>query len=309
MYYVNMNYEEIETQLKNFETDYNNNVCMFNIFSEVGNLKRKKINCDFYNTNKNGVDCEINNNDIILKQIDNTVKKLLKNIHPDKIIIIFGSENPELLDCSTKIMQNNLSLFDAIHLLYTNLPNELFYNICNKIKLSNEQIDTILKTHKEEHIDDLFDKKFLELIHKYNNMKTKSIHNYIHSQVTVLFNNLNNNYATLIAKITYKIKIIEHDWTYNDEEKIMSREDYPLEKYLNKKTISLEVLAKLYPNSEYAKTVAFINQHLFNKISFDKYHITITLYMIAYHTFEKFIDIGTNILYTNFKYNLSCPKT
>lgn len=39
------------------------------------------------------------------------------------------------------------------------------------------------------------------------------------------------------------------------------------------------------------------------------YHITIKLYMIVYHTFEKFIDIGTKILYTNFKYNLSCPKT
>ena len=58
LYYLNMNYEEIETKLNKFESDYNNNLLMFNKFSEVGNIKQKK---NFYNyheyCNKNGVDC------------------------------------------------------------------------------------------------------------------------------------------------------------------------------------------------------------------------------------------------------------
>ena len=309
LYYLNMNYEEIETKLNKFESDYNNNLLMFNKFSEVGNIKQKK---NFYNyneyCNKNGVDCEINNNDIILKEIDNSVKKLLKIIHPDKITIIFGSEIPELLNCSTKIIQNNLSLFEAINLLYKNLSHELFYLICNKINLSNEQIYKILELHKEENIDELFDKKFLELINKYNDMKSKTIYKYIQSQVTLLFVNLNSEYCILINQITTRLRNILNDWSFNYEEKLMLCEDYPLENALNKKTISLEVLAKLYPNSEYGKIIAFINQHLFNKISFDKYHITISLYMIPYITYNKYIDIGTDILYTNFKYKLSCPK-
>ena len=306
-----MNYDEIEIKLDKFETDYNNSVFMFNKYSEIGNIKPTKTFHTYTyhdeSCHKKDNDCEITNNDIILKQIDNSVKKLLKIIHPDKIILVFGSEIPELLSCSITIIQNNLSLFDAIHLLYNNLPNELFHVVCNKINLTNEQIYKILKIHKEEHIDELFDTKFLELIKKYNNMKSKTIYNYIQSQVTTLFINLNHNYSMLINQITYKIRIIENDWSCNDEEKIMSREDYPLETYLNKKTISLEVLANLYPNSEYGKTVAFINQHLFNQIPFDKCDITISLYMIAGISYNRYVDIGTKALYTNFKYKLACP--
>lgn len=310
-----MNYEEIETKLHKFETDYNNDILMFNKFSEVGNITRNNV-IKYEYCNKNDWendcenDCEINNNDIILKDIDKSVKKLLKNIHPDKIIIIFGSEIPELLNCSNKIIQNNLSLFEAIILLYKNLPNDLFYNICNKINLSNKQIHKILEIHKEENIDDLFDKKFLEVINKYNNMKNKSIYNYIRCQVNVLFSNLNNNYHILVIQITYRIRNIQNVclFSLNNEEKLMLCEDYPLEYTLNENTISLEMLAKLYPNSEYAKTIAFINQHLFNKIPFDKYYIKIELYMSSYNTFDKYMDIGTNILYENFKYNLFCPK-
>ena len=298
-----MDYEEINAKLNKIQSNYDNDVLMFKQFSPVGDISysmRKNINESEFNI----INDNINIKDI---DIDKTVKQLLKIIHPDKIKIIFGSEIPELLICSNEIIQKNLSIFQAITLLHKNLTTELFYNICHKIKLSNKQINSILQINIEESIDNHFDKTFLDLMKKYNDMKSKTLYNYIRIKVEILFNNLCSNYDILINQIKNKLNII-NNLSLNSEEKLMSCEEFLLENTLNDKMISLEELTNLYPDSEYAKTISFIKQHLVTKIVFEKFYIKIEKYMYRQFNLTEHIDICTKNLYINFKYKISCPN-
>ena len=196
----------------------------------------------------------------------------------------------------------------SIQLLYKELPTPLFKLICEKIKVSVDDIKKIIIDKNghfdeciDECIDNQFDKSFVDLIEKYNNMRANTIYKFIHSKVYRVFNDLQLSVSELLCytnKIMYNLNCI----LLNKEEKLMAREEFPLETYLLDKTVSLSDLAKYYPESNLAKLYSFITDNIviisFNvniKIERNEY-----IHPINFVTPE-LIESCAKYLYSNYK--------
>lgn len=294
-------YKAINKKLNKLQNQYEFEVSKFKKFSPLGNIQYKNYSNSYdFNFKVNIVEPESNST-----YTNKSIKQLLKLIHPDKINILFGSDFDldtdlsKLLKCSNKIIQENMDFIQAINLLHSNIPTEIFKSICSKLKLSDQDINKIIQVEFDETIDKHFDKDFLDLVAKYNKLKSKTIYNYIYSKVSTLFSNFTKDLNNLLSQISKKIERFEL-YSLNSEEKQMAREEFRLESLLENKEISINNLSEIYSKSEFAKSLKLIKEN-FSNLSFDSLHLKITTYMYCSLDLDKYTEQCAKQLYTNYK--------
>ncbi len=259
-----LDYKNINEKMDKLKNKYEFDVSNFKKYSPIGN-----VNYDYQNINfefeLNKIKNENENLESNSNHTNQTIKKLLKVIHPDKIKLIFDEDIPELHNCSQQIIQKNLNFTDSIILLQKNLTKEIFNSICKKIDLDETTLNKILNIEYEKNIDNHFDQEFLDLVKKYNQMQSKTLYNYINSRVTILFSNINSHLNELLSRINKILDILDPSYGIT-ENILMAREEFRLEYWLNNKEIDISDLTLYYPESKFAKTFTLITENLSIKL-------------------------------------------
>lgn len=297
-----MDPQKILETINQLQNKYEEDVKKFHHFSPISEIDVKPIHI---NLNLDSKDVEIKD-----EKVNNSIKQLLKIIHPDKIKMIFGSEHSQeeldkLLECSTKIIQNDINFIESLKLIK---EKTIFFDIiCKKLNLTKDQIDKIIQINYEENIDSYFDPEFIDLVKKYNEIKSKTIYNYIYIKINALFSNWRSDLTALLENISSKIKIFTN-YDLTKEQRLMASEEFSLESQLFNKNINLHDLSKIYPNSEFTKTTNLIIETFpeLNKM-FTSYEIKIERHMSLYFNFINTFGLlkpCTKYLYEKYKKNI-----
>ncbi len=222
------NYNDINIKMESLKHEYTTNINKFrNQFSNICNINTKTIPINCIIDDKHIINC---NND----NINKSIKQLLRFIHPDKIKLIFNediNDTTSLLNCSTTIINNNLNFNEAIKLLHKDLPKKIFTKICKKLQLSVEDINKIINDY-DTTIDKHFDKEFLDLVERYNQLRSNTLYTFIYNKIHSLFLNLTIQFSHLLGEIMNKLFII--DAYVVTENILMAREEFYIEHYLER---------------------------------------------------------------------------
>jgi hypothetical protein len=256
---INLLNENLDKLQKSYELDVKN----FKKFSPLGSIQYSNLETSFnINLNPNlDTDTDINTSPEFKENYKST-KKLLKIIHPDKINLFFSHHDNQidlnkLIECSNTIIQENYDFIDSMNLIAT--KTVFFDYICDKLNISQDSREKIIKINFDESIDKHFDPQIINFIEKYNYLKSNTIYNFIKSKISILMTNLNSDLNQLLKLISNRLVLAKtSSYFSSNENDQMSANDYPLETSIVNKTIEINELAALYPNSKFNFTLSFV---------------------------------------------------
>lgn len=251
-----LDYESIRAQLNNLSDQYNRDVACFCDYSPLGHYTGANSNVHQY------VTICTNITPVVSTQVstEQSLKKLLKTIHPDKIVLMFGTEMPTVSACASVIIQENMDFTSAVKFLNKELPENVVDDIFRKSNIDKpvfaEECDTCIDRH--------LDAEFVQLCRQYEEIRHCTLYGFVKQKLSNLFTTLTMDLNNLLTSIAMTLFAATRSYPTNAEELAMYREEHWLEFSLEDTTINLSRLAECFPSSSFSKTYTFVRDHVAN---------------------------------------------
>lgn len=151
-------------------------------------------------------------------------KNLLRFIHPDRIseLNLEIEEENKLNECTVKIISNSFNIIQSLELIKETLNQDSFMLICNKLRLSKENIDKII-CNSDDTLPNI-----PELLKKYVELERETVP--LKLRINNIINNISMNIKTKIYELWIDIYTKYYKYlnilSSKNETSQMEREDY-----------------------------------------------------------------------------------